>query len=96
MDGLPLLDDFYQVEVELQDVVHQIHQLTQTNLREKSLSEKDFVNLVELMRETIATARVTVGFIRIVFNMESIEDKELTGLDESRRNKDIETSGKNY
>ena len=94
MDGLPLLDEFYQVQVDLQDVVHQIYQLTNSNIRERALLEKDFVNLVELMRETLATARVTVGFIRLIFNMDSSEEKDSSGILHSRSNKDIETSGK--
>ena len=96
MDGLPLLDEFYQVQVDLQDVVHQIYQLTNSNIRERALLEKDFVNLVELMRETLATARVTVGFIRLIFNMDSLEEKDSSGIHQSRSSKEIETSGEQY
>ena len=96
MDGLPLLDEFYQVQVDLQDVVHQIYQLTNSNIRERALLQKDFVNLVELMRETLATARVTVGFIRLIFNMDSLEEKDSSGIHQSRSSKEIETSGQQY
>jgi len=70
MEDSQTLVQFYQLKRELHEASQQISQLAVDNFGKKVLLKKDYISLLDLMRETVATARVTIGFLRLIFKLD--------------------------
>ena len=51
------LAQFYELKLELHDAVEETGKLAAENFGKTALLKKDYLSLLDLMRETVATAR---------------------------------------
>ena len=88
MEETQTLAQFYQLKRELSQAAEEISRLTSDNFGKRTLTKKDYLSLLDLMRETVATTRVTVGFLKIIFKvspeMSDAEEHSVHSVDTSK------------
>lgn len=82
MEGGQTLVQFYRLKHDLHHACEEISHLATDNFGKRALLKKDYQTLLDLMQETVATARVTVGFLRLIFKVEGTEMQNRSGTEQ--------------
>ena len=77
MEESQTLVQFYELKLDLFQAYQDITQLAADNFGKKTLLKKDYQSLIDLMRESVTTTRLTVSYLRLIFNMEQSAEYEL-------------------
>ena len=84
------LSQFYDLKLDLHQAVEETSKLAEDNFGKTALLKKDYLNLLDLMRETVTTARLTVGFLRLIFKVDTRDMSD----EQQHQIKDATSTGK--
>lgn len=59
---------FMEAKIELYEIIENVSKIAENNLHTSKVEEKDFETLMDLMKETIGSAKYVVGFLKVIFN----------------------------
>jgi len=57
-----------EAKIELYEIIENLSKIAENNLHTSRVQEKDFETLMDLMRDTIGSAKYVVGFLKDIFN----------------------------
>jgi len=70
---------FTEAKIELYEIIENLSKIAENNLHTSRVQEKDFETLMDLMRDTIGSAKYVVGFLKEIFNFSPItQSTEIT------------------
>jgi len=60
---------FMEAKIELYEIIENMSKIAENNLSSSRVVEKDFETLMDLMKETISSAKYVVGFLKVIFDL---------------------------
>jgi len=68
---------FMEAKIELYEIIENMSKIAENNLSSSRVVEKDFETLMDLMKETISSAKYVVGFLKVIFDLTQSSQTEL-------------------
>jgi len=59
---------FMEAKIELYEIIENMSKIAENNLNSSKVLDKDFETLMDLMKETISSAKYVVGFLKVIFD----------------------------
>jgi len=59
---------FMEAKIELYEIIENMSKIAENNLHTSKVEDKDFETLMDLMKETIGSAKYVVGFLKVIFD----------------------------
>jgi len=59
---------FMEAKIELYEIIENMSKIAENNLHTSKVEDKDFETLMDLMKDTIGSAKYVVGFLKVMFN----------------------------
>lgn len=59
---------FMEAKIELYEIIENMSKIAENNLHTSKVEDKDFETLMDLMNDTIGSAKYVVGFLKVMFN----------------------------